>query len=97
MTAINRNFPQIRNIVNNLTQPFIPNWLEILKKHRKGVRDMYNIFISNLKENKKYITKWKSELQVEENELSNNFLNSHLIQYDIDKKLHCGKILMVKV
>ena len=85
-TAIIYNFPKIRNIEKDLVLPFIPSCLVILKKHRKGVRDMYKIFISSLKENKKYITKWKSELQLVD-EIEIEQLTSLVFTYTSDVTL----------
>ena len=65
--AIMLRFPHLVNAVSNIPFPISLLHIEIMIKHNKGIKHLYNAFISKLTYNEKYIQKWESELNLPEN------------------------------
>ena len=65
--AIIKSWPFIRNIRILPCRPVIPKLITVLNKNKKGCRDMYDMFLLDIKFTNSYLTKWKADLDIRDN------------------------------
>ena len=60
----------------HLNTPFLPRTIKTMKRCDKGTKEFYNIFIRQIKPNTNYITKWKTDLNVLDDNNDNQLIKS---------------------